>query len=142
MANNFLQIPLNTEQITQQKVLDRCPLNESVSRMIHLIVTTHFGENKNDSTFGNELWEYDFENIENIQSFKEKLADSLRETITRHEKRLSDVNVNFAFEQVITTAFNRRVKQKIEIIIEGILIKTNEEFIHREMFFMGPLSYY
>ncbi|HEX3006743.1 MAG TPA: GPW/gp25 family protein [Bacteroidales bacterium] len=142
MANIYLQIPLKTQLITQQKELDLCSLSESVAGMIHLIATTHFGENKHDITFGNELWDYDFENIDNVQAFKEKLAGSLRETIIGHEKRLSDVRVNINFEQVITKALNRRVKQKIEINVEGILIKTNEEFKHTEMFYMGPLSYY
>lgn len=110
--------------------------------MMHLIAITHFDENKQDGTFGNELWDYDFETIDNMQALKEKLTESLRMTIIRHEKRLTDVKVDVGFEQVMTTVFNRKVKQKIEIVIEGTLRKTNEPFSHREEFYMGPLSYY
>jgi predicted component of type VI protein secretion system len=142
MANEFLQIPLQTDLITRKKQLKRCSLNESVAGMMRLITVTHFGENKQDETFGNELWEYDFENIDNVQAFKEKLSESIQRVITQHEKRLNAVKVNIGFDQVLTTAYNRRVKQRIQIGIEGTLRKTNEPFTHREVIFMGPLSYY
>jgi hypothetical protein len=142
MANDFLQIPINAELITRQKQLKRCSLNESVSDLMHLIIITHFGENKQDVSFGNELWEHDFETIDNIQAFKERLSESLQKTIIQHEKRLADTKVDVGFEQVLTTVYNRRVRHRIQITIEGILRKTNENFIHQEVFFMGPLSYY
>jgi hypothetical protein len=142
MTKEFLQLPIQLDLIIKQKSLKRCALYESVASMMHLIITTHFDENKQDSTFGNELWEHDFETIDNIQAFKEKLSESLQNTISHHEKRLSDIKVDIGFEQVLTTVFNRRVKQKILIIIEGTLRKTNEQFSHREEFYIGPLSYY
>jgi len=142
MANDFLQIPLQTELITRKKQLKRCSLNESVAGMMRLMTTTHFGENKQDDSFGNELWEYDFENIDNVQAFKEKLSESLRDAIAQHERRLNTVKVNIGFDQVLTTVYNRRVKQRIQIGIEGTLRKTNEPFTHHEVLFMGPLSYY
>jgi len=142
MANDFLQIPVQTDLVTRKKQLKRCSLNESVAGMMHLITVTHFGENKQDESFGSELWEYDFENIDNVQAFKEKLSGSLLKVITQHEKRLNAVRVNIGFDQVLTTVYNRRVKQRISIGIEGTLRKTNEPFTHHEVFFMGPLSYY
>ncbi|MCJ7448173.1 MAG: GPW/gp25 family protein [Bacteroidales bacterium] len=142
MANDFLQIPVQTELITRKKQLKRCSLNESVAGMMRLITITHFEENKQDDSFGNELWEYDFETIDNVQAFKEKLSESLQKSITQHEKRLNAVRVNVGFDQVLTTVYNRRVKQRIQIGIEGTLRKTNEPFAHHEVFFMGPLSYY
>jgi hypothetical protein len=142
MPNVFLQIPINAELITGQKELRRCSLNESVAGMMHLIITTHLGENKQDASFGNELWEHDFETVENIQAFKEKLSVSLQKTLIQHEKRLTDIKVAFAFDQLLTTVYNRRVRQRIQITIEGTLRKTNEKFTHQEVLFMGPLSYY
>lgn len=142
MAKDFLQIPLQAGLVTRQKELKRSTLTESVADMIHLITITHFGENKQDESFGNELWENDFETIDNVQAFKEKLAESLQIAVTQHERRLSGIKVNVGFEQVMTTVYNRRVRQRIQITIEGTLRKTNEPFIHNEVFFMGPLSYY
>ena len=142
MANDFLQIPLQLDLITRKKQLKRCSLYDSVAGMMRLITTTHFGENNQDESFGNALWDCDFETIENIQAFKERLADSLKDTITVHEKRLTAIKVGIAFDQVMTTVYNRRVRQRIQIIIEGTLRKTNEPFTHQEVFYMGPLSYY
>jgi hypothetical protein len=142
MPKDFLRIPIDAELITGQKHLNRCSLNESVSDMMHLIIITRFGENKQDESFGNELWDHDFETIENIQAFKEKLSESLQKVIVQHEKRLTDVKVAIGFEQVLTTVYNRRVRQRIQINISGTLRKTNETFTHQEVFFMGPLSYY
>jgi len=142
MANDFLQIPIHPELLTRKKHLKRCSLNESVSAMMRLISVTQYGENKQDESFGNELWEFDFETIDNVQAFKEQLSESLQKAITQHERRLNTVKVNIGFEQVLTTVYNRRVKQRIQIGIEGMLRKTNEPFAHNEVFFMGPLSYY
>jgi hypothetical protein len=142
MANDYLRLPVQPGIILSQNNLKRCSLAESVSGFIHLIIITRFDENKEDASFGNELWDHDFETIDNIHSFKEKIAESLKSAITEHEKRLTDIRVNIVFEQAMTTVYHRRIKQKIHINIEGTLIKTNESFSHREMFFMGPLSYY
>lgn len=142
MANDFFQIPLQIDQVTRQKSLKRCSLVESVSGMMHLITISHFGENKQDETFGNELWDHDFETIDNSQAFKERLAASLEKAITEHEKRLTAVKVSVGFDQILTTAYNRRIRQRIQIAVQGTLRKTNEPFIHHEVFFMGPLSYY
>jgi hypothetical protein len=142
MANDYLQIPLRLDLVTRQKDLKRCPLSDSVAGMIHLIAITHFCENKQDESFGNELWEFDFETIDNAQAFKERLAESLGGAIIKHEKRLSSVKVSVGFDQVVTSVYKRRVRQRIQIGIQGTLSKTNESFIHNEVFYMGPLSYY
>lgn len=142
MANDYLQIPLQLGLVTRQKHLKRCSLSESVAGMIHLIAVTHFGEDKQDESFGNELWEFDFETIDNAQAFKERLAGSLGDAIMKHEKRLGSVKVSVGFDQVVTTVYKRRVRQRIQITVQGTLRKTNESFIHNEVFYMGPLSYY
>lgn len=142
MTSDFLQIPLQCDLITRQKQLRRSSLYESVTGMMRLLTITHFGENKQDDSFGNELWEYDFETIDNIQAFKDRLAASLQNVVVRHEKRLTEVKVGVDFEQVMTTAYNRRIRQRIQITYEGTLRKTNEPFKHQELLFMGPLSYY
>jgi hypothetical protein len=142
MAKDFLQIPLKLGLVTDQKQLLRCSLGESVASLIRLISVTHFGENKQDESFGNELWENDFENIVNVQAFKERLGQSLQIAIVKHEKRLSAVKVSVGFEQVMTIVLNRRIRQRIQITVEGTLRKTNEPFLHQEVFFLGPLSYY
>lgn len=142
MADDYLQIPLQPGLVIQRKQLKRCSINDSVSAMVRLITTTHFGENKQDDSFGNELWEHDFETVVNVQDFKESMAETLKAAIIQHEKRLDSVKVSIGFDQVLTKIDNRRIRQRIQIIIEGNLRKTNEPFSHSEVFFIGPLSYY
>jgi phage baseplate assembly protein W len=142
MTSDYLQIPLQCDLITRQKHLRRCSLYESVAGMMRLITVTHFGENRQDDSFGNELWEYDFETIDNIQAFKDNMAQSLQNDVMRHEKRLTEVKVAVGFEQVMTKVYSRRIRQRIQITFEGTLRKTNEPFKHEELLFMGPLSYY
>lgn len=142
MAKEYIHIPIQADLITSQKEIKRCSLNDSVVEMVHLICTTHFGENKEDETFGNELWENDFIAVENAQAFKEKISHSIQMAIAQHERRLSNIQVRVDFEQALTSVYNRRIKQRIKITVKGILRKTNESFSHTEMFFMGPLSYF
>jgi len=142
MAKEFLKLPLNAEQLTSQQNLKRCTLSESVADMLHLITTSHFGEFKQDESFGNELWERDFEAIDNVQVFREELAGALEKSYKMHERRLNNIKVSVEFDQVMTKIMNRRIKQRIRIQIQGTLKKTNEDFSHKEVFFIGPLSYY
>lgn len=142
MAKEFLQLPLKANMITDQQELGRCTLSESVAGMIHLITISHFGEYKQDERFGNELWDYDFEAIDNAQAFRERLEGSLEKSYSEYEKRLNNIKVSVEFDQVLTTVMNRRIKQRIRISIHGTLKKTNEAFSHLEVFFIGPLSYY
>ena len=142
MAKEYIHIPIQADLITRQKEIKRYSLHDSVIEMVHLICTTHFGENKEDETFGNELWEHDFIAIENEQAFKEKISHSVQKAIAIHERRLSNIQVRVDFEQALTAIYSRSLKQRIKITVKGILRKTNESFSHAEVFFMGPLSYF
>ena len=63
MSFQFYNIPIKFSDLTEKKELAKIGLGESISRLIHLIAITHFGECKFDDTFGCEIWEHDFENI-------------------------------------------------------------------------------
>ncbi len=141
-SSDYYYFPLNPAELTQKKEHPRVSLRESVSRMIHLITITRFGEFKMDESFGCEVWEFDFENLTNTQLFKEQIRDSLKQVITRHEPRLSQVRIDIQIQQVELRAGNRRTKSRISLRVDGILTKTNEPFSYNENFFIGPLSYY
>lgn len=126
----------------QKKEHPRILLKDSVSRVIHLITITHFGELKSDESFGCEIWEFDFENVTNTQLFKEEIRNSLIKTISMHEPRLSQVRVDVQVQQVEYRVLNRRTKSRITLRVDGVLTKTNEPFTYSEAFFIGPLSYY
>ena len=143
MFSSFLNIPVNFKDIKQKSEVPRISVNNSIHNMIHLIVTTTFGEIRHEPSFGCDLWKFDFENIYNLPSFKEDLRKSLRNSILENEKRLVNINVDLQIEQVEvpTKVSNKRIKIRILFTVNGIIEKTNEAFLHQDRFYIGPLSY-
>ena len=143
MTFEYLNIPVNFKELRQKGEATRTSLNSSIHNMIHLIVTSYFGEVRHDPSFGCDIWRFDFENIYNLPSFKEELKKSLRYSIANNEKRLINVNIDLHIEQVEvpTKVSNKRIKIRIIFFVKGIIEKTNEKFTHQEKFFIGPLSY-
>ncbi len=138
----YYYFPLNPVDLIQKKEHPRISLKESVSRMIHLITITRFGEYKADESLGCEIWESDFENVTNSQLFKEQVRNSLMQTIAEHEPRISQLKIDIQVQQVDVIVKNRRTKSRITMKVEGVLKKTNEPFSYNENFFIGPLSDY
>lgn len=143
MLSSFLSIPVNFKEIKQKGEIPRTGVNNSIHTMIHLIVTSEYGEMRHDPSFGWDMWKFDFENIYNLPSFKEELKKSLRNSILNHEKRLVNIAVDLQIEQVEVPAkvSNRRIKIRILFVVRGIIEKTNEPFTHQDKFYIGPLSY-
>jgi phage baseplate assembly protein W len=142
MTNAYYTLPLNLGDITRKKELPRVSLKESISAWIHMLLVTHYGEFKDDETFGCQIWEHDFENISNSQKFKEEIQKSILQSITIHEPRLSNIRLEIQIEQVEVLLQNRRIKIRIGMKISATVKKTNESFLHIESFFIGPLSYF
>jgi len=143
MFTSFLNIPINFKDIRQKGEATRISVNDSIHNMMHLIITTTFGEIRHNPSFGSDLWKFDFENIYNLPSFKEELKNSLRNSILNNEKRLVDINVELQIQQVEvpTKVSNKRIKIRIIYIVSGVIEKTNEVFTHKDKFYIGPLSY-
>lgn len=142
MGEVYYALPLNLGGIISKKEQPHISLRESIAEWIHLLVVTHYGECKHDETFGCEIWEHDFENISNSQKFKDEVQRAILKTLTLHEPRLSDVRLDLQIEQTEVLVHNRRIKIRIGIRVRGIIRKTNEQFLHQESFFIGPLSYF
>ena len=110
--------------------------------MLHLITVTSYNEVKHDPFFGTEISNYDFENIYNTHTLKNELRKSILNSIRNNESRLTNVSIDLNIDQVeINTRSQNRIKTQITMIIDGVIEKTNESFSHREMFYIGPLSY-
>lgn len=139
----FQDIPVPLSQIMNQKMVRRVDLKNSIHNMIHLITISSYNEVKHDPLFGTEISEYDFENIYNTHILKDQLKKSVLNSIQRSEPRLKNVTVDLQIEQVEMNqkADQKRVKTQINMEINGIIDKTNEPLKHREVFFIGPLSF-
>ena len=142
MSEHYYQPPLILGEVMRQKEMPRINLRESISRWLHILFVTRFGECKHDENFGCQIWEHDFENISNMQKFKEELTRSITASVIAHEPRLADVKAEIQIEQVEYVLKNRRIKIRIGIRVRGTIRKTNEPFVHLENFFVGPLSYF
>ncbi len=143
MFTTFLNIPINLGEIKQKAEARRISVKNSIHNMIHLIITTNYGEVRHNPSFGSDIWKYDFENIYNPHSFKEELKKSLQNSIKTNEKRLVNINIDLQIEQVEVPlrVKNKRIKTRIFVVVTGVIEKTNEPFTHQELFFIGPLSY-
>lgn len=143
MVANFLNIPVSFKEITQKGESPRISVQNSIHNIIHLIVTTSYGDMRHNPLFGCDIWQFDFENIYNLPSFKEELKRSLRNSITSNEKRLVDVSIDLQIEQVetMTKVNNRRIKIRVLLTVKGIIENTNELLTHQDKFYIGPLSY-
>jgi len=141
--SNYLEIPVPVVQIMDQKDIRRIDLKTSIHNMIHLITITSYSEVKHDPFFGTEISDYDFENIYNTHSLKDKLKKSILNSIRKNEKRLTNVTIDLQIDQVeiSTRVQNKRIKTQINMIVNGVIDKTNEPLQHQETFFIGPLSY-
>jgi len=139
----YYDIPIDFRKIIDKKDIRKIDLKNSIHNVIHLITVTSYNEVKHDSSFGTEIWKYDFENIYNTHLLKDELKKSILNSIRKNEKRLINIKIDLQIEQVeISTKIqNRRIKTQIQMVVKGEIDKTNEPFHHQEAFFIGPLSY-
>jgi phage baseplate assembly protein W len=144
MFTTFLNIPVNVKDIIRKAEAKRISAKNSIHNMIHMIVTTAYGEMRQNPSFGCDIWRFDFENIYNLNAFKEDMRKSLQNTIKTNEKRLMNVNIDLQIEQIdiMSKVKNKRIKTRISLVVNGVIEKTNESFTHQEVFFVGPLSYF
>lgn len=143
MNNNYFSLPLNTKSIITNKEHHKCTIKESISHFIHLITTSYFGECTFDDSFGCAIWDVDFDNLSSVNRIKSIIMDSLFDSLKNHEKRLVNVaiDVNIRQEELLASKKGSIVKKKVSIKIAGKVKKTNEDFLYKEYFYIGPLSY-
>jgi phage baseplate assembly protein W len=144
VLHSYLTIPLSCEKLTLKQRQPKCTLAESLRQHIHLIIRTHFNENRYDNEYGCMMWEKDFETIRSVDKWKTELLDSFQKSLKNYEVRLSNIQVavNLDDLKVIDPKTRRllELRRRINIDIEGIITQTNELFQHKEFIFFSPLS--
>lgn len=143
MSSRFFTLPFKAKNIIANKEHNKCDIKESIAHFIHLITTAYFGECTFDETFGCSIWDVDFDNLSSTNKIKTLIADSLFDSLKRHEKRLTkiDITVSIKQEEITATKASNIVKKKVSIKITGKVMKTDEDFLYNEFFYIGPLSY-
>lgn len=144
MLQSYYTIPLNCAAVVEKHSLSTCRLDESIRQHIHLILRTHFKEYRFDPSFGNMVWEKDFETIRSIPKWKNELSEDFGYALKKYEKRLLQIQVVTDLDELkIVDSQTQKVaelRKRITIRIQGIISKTNEPFSHTEYIFFSPLS--
>ena len=141
----YYGLPVKFSDLFKKKQLPKVIVFESIVFNIRLILWSHFGENRFDESYGCSVWDQDFEVVYSDNVWKEQLSISIRDTLTKHEKRLSNIRVEATigeqeFKNSKGETIVHRVKRKIELKIQGNFYLTNELFTTREVLFISPLS--
>ena len=133
MKETYYDLPIRFDLLMQKnRELPTCSLDKSIAQNIFLIIT-----------YGCEIWETDFELINNVNTWKERVRKSIVQTITVHEVRLKniDVDVDVNEEEIKIEAKNLvTIKKRLAITIRAKTIKTGEPFSFSTKLFISPLS--
>ncbi|MEO7263805.1 MAG: GPW/gp25 family protein [Ferruginibacter sp.] len=138
----YLKLPVRFASLFQQKKLESCNMKESISRNIHLLITSQLGENKQDYNYGCQLWDHDYDIHMSDDSRREIVISSLKKLLANYEKRLGSVAIDVKVKQMearVKSGF--QLRRRIELIITGNIKRVNEPFRFQTAFFIGPMSF-
>lgn len=143
MSSGFLSLPLQLDIVPQRGLLSHCSLQQSIAQHIHLILTTSLGELVSDESFGCGLWDADFDNLSGRSKLKDGLVNALDAAIRIHEPRVQFTRTELQLHQdeLSSSGANRRIKNRLDITISGVLKGTSEPIVYKDHFFISPLSY-
>ena len=139
----YLTQPLDFSTILKGGQNNRCSLQQSIAQRIHLILVTNLGENRYDPTFGCPIWEHDFENMPNLNLWRDKMMKALKETLEKYELRLMNLQVNVEISQEEFTdgkeIIIKKIKRRVDIAIKAFVKKTNEPYLFQETLYISPV---
>lgn len=139
----FLSQPIDFKRLTNGEELDTCGLHQSIAQRIHLVLVTVLGEFRSDPKFGCFIWDNDFENMSHLNSWKDKVSNSLRELFIKYEPRLTNhrVLLNVSQEEFTNeeNAASVRIKRRLDLTLKGNILKTNEEYQFKETLYISPI---
>ena len=143
MLSRFLSLPLQLDLVPQRGQLASCTIRESIAHHIHLLLTTSLGEMAVNDRFGCGLWDTDFDSLSSRSRLKDHIVQSLDESIRANEPRLERVRTELQLHQdeLASDGTRRRIKNRLDITVSGVLKGTNESIVYRDCFFISPLSY-
>lgn len=139
---DYLKLPLRFNTFFEKKKLDRCTLKDSIARNIHLLITTNLEENNQDYTYGSQFWDHDYDIHMTNAIRREMIMTTLKTQIQKYEKRLArpviEVNV---VQREYRLGNNIQLRRRVEIVVKGQLLRSNEPFRFQTGFFIGPMLF-
>ena len=142
MKGIYYKLPIDFEGLMKKQDLAKIALEDSISQSIFTLMTTVFGECKFDETYGCELWDTDFDLLKSDNELKAFVAQSLKNSIAQHEKRifLQEIDVRIS-EQNLGEINKKRIKKKVLVSVRAIVLETNRPYVYDFSCFVSPLSY-
>lgn len=139
---DYLKLPLKFNTFFEKKKLDRCTLKDSIARNIHLLITTHLEENSQDYTYGSQFWDHDYDIHMTNAIRREMIMTTLKTQIQKYEKRLTrpviEVNV---VQREYRLGSNIQLRRRVEIVVKGQLLRSNEPYRFQTGFYIGPMLF-
>jgi len=95
-----------------------------------------------ESTFGSEIWEMDFDLLKSNNNLREMMMNSLKRDISKNEKRvvLEDISVEIS-DYNLGTMGKTRMKKRVQLTLKMLIKETNRPLFFQNSFFVGPISY-
>ncbi len=145
-SDRFYKFPINFSRLMQKGELATCGMENSIAQNIYLILTSEFGEYRYDITYGCSVWEHNFENIVAVHAWKDRMAQTIRQSLAVHEERLSNliVRIEIGQEEHIsdTRDLTNRIKKCLDITVSGTILETNQPFPpYRQRLYISPFSF-
>lgn len=142
MQKPYYSLPLKLGKAVKKEKLENCTLDKSISDHIHLMITSHFDENKHDEQFGNSIWENEFDNIAQDSTLREDVKQSIVNCVEKYEPRLDNVRVDIRWKQEKVMADKtKRLSKRLDVKITARIKVNRKAFTHREQFYIAPLAY-
>jgi len=142
MKDLYYKIPFDFKGLTKGQDIRKVTIEESLAQYISLIITTIFGEYKYDDNFGTMIWETDFNLLANANQLKDIIKDSVFSKVKEYEKRLTVTDVTLSVsEDTVSYTKNIRVKKRLDIVVYGIIKKTNQPYYYKSSYFLAPFSF-
>ena len=138
MKDLYYKIPLDFKGLTTGEDIRKVTIEESLAQYISLVITTIFGEYKYDDNFGTIT---DFSMLANVNQLKDMIKESVFSKAREYEKRLTVTDVTLGInEDTLSYITNVRVKKRLDIIVYGIIKKTNQPYYYKSSYYLAPFS--
>lgn len=129
--------------LNERSNIKTCSMAESIAQNLMLLITSRKQENRFDPDFGNDVWEFEFDNAVTIVQWESLFIESLKRQIQNYEPRLTQPKIDVHIQHVEHTYSTKKfseIKKRAKIAINGKLRDTGERYSFATELFIGPMS--
>ncbi|WP_445456851.1 GPW/gp25 family protein [Flavobacterium sp. HNIBRBA15423] len=142
MKDLYYKIPFDYKKLSTGNDATKVTIEESLAQFMSVIISTIFGEYKYDDEFGTVIWDTDFNLLANPNKLKDMIRESVHEKVNKYEKRLKVTEVTLGVnENTLSYESNIRVKKRLDIVVYGVIKKTNQPYYFKSSYYLAPFSF-